>query len=118
MAGYLLAAHAMHTDPAPISSSHMFWIGLLIGLLVGLLAWDWLGWLGVLIALVALGAFHVVTNVHGHGIHISAGDLFWGLVFALGGLTGLYFGRQRGLRHLGEAEYRTRWGNVRRVSRF
>jgi hypothetical protein len=98
----------------------MFWIGLLIGLLVGLLAWDWLGWLGVLIALVGLGALHVVTKVHGHGhgIHVSAGNLFWAVVFILGCLTGLYFGRQRGLRHLGEAEYRTRWANVRNVSRF
>ena len=118
MGGYLHAVHAASATSPPVSSSHSFWLGVLIGLLVGLLAWDWLGWLGVLIALVALGAFHVVTHVHGHGIHISAGNLFWVFVFALGGVTGLYFGRQRGLRHLGEHEYRTRWTNVRNVSRF
>jgi hypothetical protein len=96
----------------------MFWIGLLIGLLVGLLAWDWLGWLGVLIAVVALGALHLVTKGHGHGIHVSAGSLFWVLVFVVGALTGLYFGRQRGLRHLGEHEYRTRSGYIRNISSF
>ncbi len=33
-------------------------------------------------------------------------------------VVGLYFGRIRGLRHLGEAEFRTRVTNVRRIGRF
>ena len=99
----------------------MFWMGLLIGLLIGLLAWDWLAWLGVIVALVMLGAFHVVskTNIHGvPGTHVSMGGLFWLLVLVVGAIGGVIYGRIRGLRHLGEAEFRTRMTNVKKVSRF
>jgi asparagine N-glycosylation enzyme membrane subunit Stt3 len=121
---FILAAQSRSPDPAPVLNGHMFWWGLLIGLLIGLLAWEWLGWLGVLVALIMLGAFHLVTtnhvvaNRHIHGVHVSIGNLFWLFIFVLGGLVGLYFGRRRGLRHLGESDFRTRWANVRNISPF
>jgi hypothetical protein len=40
------------------------------------------------------------------------------IVGAIALVIGPYFGRIRGLRHLGEAEFRTRWTNVRGVSRW
>jgi hypothetical protein len=42
----------------------------------------------------------------------------WLLVAAGGLVAGLFPGRLRTLRHLGEAEYRTRLTNIRRVNRF
>ncbi len=102
----------------------MFWMGLLIGLLIGLLAWDWLAWLGVIVAVVMLGALHLVSKTHIHGVHgvpavhVSMGGLFWLLVLVIGAIGGVIYGRIRGLRHLGEAEFRTRMTNVKKVSRF
>lgn len=99
----------------------MFWMGLLIGLLIGLLAWDWLAWLGVIVAVVMLGALHLVSKTHIHGVpgvHVSMGGLFWLLVLVIGAIGGVIYGRIRGLRHLGEAKFRTRMTNVKKVSRF
>src|SRR5260370_2829899 len=70
MGGFLLAiAHHQAAATAPSSGSHMFWMGLLIGLLIGLLAWDWLAWLGVILAVVLLGALHLVSKTHIHRVH-------------------------------------------------
>lgn len=89
---------------------------LLIGVLIGLFAPEWVAWIVVLVALIALGAFRVVTV--NHSSHIRTGDLIWIFIFALGGIVGLIYGRIRGLRHLGEAEFRTRRASVRRISRW
>ena len=42
----------------------------------------------------------------------------WLIVVAIAVVVGLYFGRMRGLRHLGESEFRARLTNIRRISRF
>jgi hypothetical protein len=41
-------------------------------------------------------------------------------IFLVGGgiLIGRLWGRRAGLRHLGEAEFRSRWGLVRKQSRW
>ena len=87
-------------------------------MLIGLFAPEWVAWLVALAALVALGAFHVVSVNHVGHVRVRAGNLFWLFIFAIGGIAGLIYGRIRGLRHLGEAEYRTRRTNIRRISRF
>lgn len=40
--------------------------------------------------------------------------VFGAVIFA----AGMHFGRRRGLRHLGEVEFRNRWANVRSHSRW
>jgi hypothetical protein len=93
-------------------SSHMFWIGVLFALTFAFIL---PAWLTGLLFVVALFASDVLTSLTHHA-HSSIGPyLIIGLIIFL---VGLYFGRIRGLRHLGEAEFRTRWRNVRGVSRW
>jgi hypothetical protein len=93
-------------------SSHMFWIGVLLALTF---AYILPAWLTGLLFVAALFASNVLTSVTHHA-HSSTGPyLIFGLIALV---VGLYFGRIRGLRHLGEAEFRTRWTNVRGVSRW
>ena len=42
----------------------------------------------------------------------------YALVFVIGVGVGRLRGRRAGLRHLGEAEFRTRWANVRNIRRW
>lgn len=50
----------------------------------------------------------------------SGGDTLipYALVFIIGLIVGRLWGRRTGLRHLGEAEFRTRWANVRNLHRW
>jgi hypothetical protein len=66
-----------------------------------------------------LGNMHeqlaVVIQHHPGG----AGDLLpYLVVLVIGVIAGRLWGRRAGLRHLGETEFRTRWGNVRRLRRW
>jgi hypothetical protein len=107
-----LAAVNQHSAAAaPLTGSHLLWIVLVV-LLIGLILPDWVGWILVAVVLVALGAPAHVP--HGGG----GGGLLWLLVAAAALVLGLHFGRIRGLRHLGESEFRTRRANIRRISRF
>jgi ABC-type Mn2+/Zn2+ transport system permease subunit len=92
-----------------LSTSHVFWYGILLGLLANLLP-PWLKAIAFVVALAASGLLFSLDKAHANG---SAPIL---LIVAIGVVVGLYFGRMRGLRQLGEAEYRTRWRNVRGVS--
>lgn len=40
------------------------------------------------------------------------------LILLLGVILGRWWGRRAGLRHLGEAEFRNRWANVKQIRRF
>jgi hypothetical protein len=55
-----------------------------------------------------------------HAAHKSNEDAFirYGLVLVIGIVIGRLTGRRAGLKHLGEAEFQTRWRNVRGVRRF
>ena len=49
----------------------------------------------------------------------GAGDLLpYLVVFVIGAIVGRLWGRRAGLKHLGEAEFRTRWANVQRLRRW
>ena len=63
----------------------------------------------------ALGVLGRLSHTSGGG---GASILVWLIVVAIAVVVGLYFGRIRGLRHLGEAEFRTRVTNIRRIGRF
>ncbi len=63
----------------------------------------------------ALLAATVQTHANSAG-----GGIDWSfvIVFVVGVVVGRLWGRRAALRHLGEAEFRTRWANVRRIRRF
>ncbi len=107
------AQHAASTAPLP--GTHSFWITLLIGLLIARIAPGWVFGILVVVALGALGVLGRLSHTSGGG---GASILVWLIVVAIAVVVGLYFGRIRGLRHLGEAEFRTRVTNDRRIGRF
>jgi hypothetical protein len=116
MGGFILTtAGAQAPASVPLTSSgHAFWYGIMI---VCVLGWV-LGELGrVALFIVALIASGLLPALFGHG-HFGSSDGLMLLLIAIGVLVGLYFGRSRGLRLLGESEFRTRWGNVLRISRW
>jgi hypothetical protein len=96
-----------------VSTAHMFWLGLLIGLAAVILP----GVFRVLMAIVAvfaLGWVHLVD----HHVSFSSRLLPWVLVALLGAVGGLVLGRIRALRQLGESDFQTRFGNVRGIRRW
>jgi hypothetical protein len=107
------AQHAAATAPLP--GTHSFWITLLIGLLIARIAAGWVFGILLVVALAALGVLGRLSHTSGGG---DASLLVWLIVVAIAVVVGLYFGRMRGLRHLGESEFRTRLTNIRRISRF
>jgi hypothetical protein len=110
---FFAAMHSQSAITAPSNSSHDFWLGLLIGLAVVPLR----GWIRLLMAIVAvfmLGWIHVV----GHHVSFSPGALRWVFVALLGLAVGLWWGRTRGLRQLGESDFRIRSTNVRGIARW
>jgi hypothetical protein len=50
----------------------------------------------------------------------GSGDtlILYALIFIVGVGTGRLWGRRAGLKHLGEAEFRNRWANVRGIRRW
>ncbi|HEV8278901.1 MAG TPA: hypothetical protein VGQ26_24840 [Streptosporangiaceae bacterium] len=110
---FFAALHSQSTITGSLNSSHNFWLGLLIGLAVVPLR----GWVRLLMAIVAvfmLGWVHAV----GHHVSFSPGGLRWVFVASVGLAVGLWWGRVRGLRQLGESDFRTRSANVRGIARW
>jgi hypothetical protein len=92
----------------------VFWYGVLLAcLIVWILPW----WAGVIFFVVALVASDVLQSTVGHG-HVSTSTIVMLILLAIGLVVGISLGRRRGLRLLGEAEFRTRWTNVLNVSRW
>jgi hypothetical protein len=93
-------------------SSHMFWIGVLFALTFAYILPAWLTGLLFVVALFASDVLPAVAH------HAPSSAVPYLLVGVLALVVGLYFGRLRGLRHLGEHEFRLRRGFVRGISRF
>jgi hypothetical protein len=91
---------------------HMFWVGVLFALAFAFILPAWLSGLLFVVALFASGVLSSIA----HHAHDSTMPYLVVGVIAL--VAGLYFGRLRGLRHLGEHEFRVRRGYIRGVSRF
>lgn len=109
--GFLAAAHQHSADPA----SHWVEIGLFIGLLASI-APGWLRLVAGLIDVILLGWWgHLV---HAGKVSVAGVSVPWLLIVIAAGILGLYFGRFRGLRHLGEHEFRTRSGYIKGVSKL
>jgi hypothetical protein len=118
MSNLFLLAAVPAARGASLSSSlpggHMFWVGLVVGLLVCTIPLIpfWLKMVALVVALGAVGAWHV-----SHG-HLSPAIAPYVLVIAITLAVGLHYGRVRGLRHLGEFELANRRAAVPGRSRF
>jgi len=122
MGGLILA---IASQQAPVvgsaGTSHAFWVGVLVALLVARFL---PAWAGIALLVIALFALHIVQSIidHAHSTSSSTSStvllLLLIAVGVLAPIVGLIAGRSRGLRQLGEAEFRTRLRNVRGVSRW
>jgi hypothetical protein len=96
-----------------VNSPHAFWYGVLVACLI---VWILPGVAGLIFFVVALVASELLSTVS-HG-HVSTSAVMMLILVAIGLVVGLYFGRIRGLRHLGESDFRTRLTNIRKISPF
>lgn len=112
MGGLVFAVAHQQPTAGSLTSSHVFWIGVLFALVFSYILPAWLTGILFIVALFASG---VLLSLSHHAHSASAPYIIVGLIALV---VGLYFGRIRGLRHLGEAELRTRWRNVKGVSRW
>lgn len=104
----MAASHARAAAPA----SHWIEIGLLAGILVSLVLPIWLRWIVAIADAVALGWLTTVMA------HANRGNATWIFIAVVCLGAGLYFGRARGLRHLGQYEFGVRHGYIKDISPF
>ena len=93
-------------------SSRMFWYGILLALGVAWILPGRIAGLLFVIALLATGLLHS-TGGHTHSVVVP-----YLIVAVIAVLVGLYFGRIRGLRQLGESDFRVRLRNAGGISRW
>jgi len=114
--GFALAsAHQQASVSGSLASSHAFWYGVLLALLI---AWILPGWAAGVLFVIALLASDLLQSLVGHTHSSSSSNMLLLIVVVIALLAGLYFGRIRGLRQLGESDFRTRLRNVRIISRW
>jgi hypothetical protein len=109
--GLLLAVAHQH-DPAQVSftTSYELWIGLFLGALAGGIFGRGIAIVVAVIALTGAGILPI-------GILTSSGNVPHLVIGVIALVAGLISGRVRGLRQLGESEFRARRTNIRRISR-
>jgi len=105
------AVHQLAPAPDP-ASSHELWVGLLIGALIGGIFARWIAFVVAGFAFIAAG-FLPSAGHYAHSVNVT-----YLIVGGIALAAGLYFGRVRGLKHLGEHEFRLRRGFIRGISRF
>lgn len=94
------------------TGTYWFAIGLLVGIVLSSFGPAWLRWTVFTADLVALG--WSVNILH----YTDTGTGRWVLIAVAFLLLGMFIGVINGLRHLGEAEFRGRLGNIRRIGRW
>jgi hypothetical protein len=111
--GLVIAAVQQHVPASgSLISNHGLWLGVLIGIGAAIIFPAWLTYLLAGLAFLLSGLLPAVRH------HAHAPSMTYLVIGVVALVAGLFFGRRRGLRQLGEAEYRTRFRNVRGVSRF
>jgi hypothetical protein len=98
--------------PGPLISTHMFWIGLLVGILA---VWIFPGWVSGILFFIALLVSGILSSFRNHAHSTEVPFIIVGIIALV---IGLYFGRIRGLRQLGESDFRTRFTNIRGIRRW
>jgi hypothetical protein len=97
---------------------NMFWTGVLLAMVASAFA---PGWVKGIIFVVALMLSGVLVRLQAHAPHHLHAVMSPWLIAVAGvgfGIFAWHYARVRGLAQLGTAELRTRWTNVRRVSRW
>jgi hypothetical protein len=102
-------AHPIGAASTPGTPTYWFAIGLLVGMAAAWWAPGWLTALVIVFDLVALGWSSVILHYTG----TAAGK--WVLIAAVFLVIGMFIGVINGLRHLGDAEFRTRRTSIRRI---
>lgn len=120
MGGFVLAAVGQQATVAGSAvSSRAFWYGVLLALLV---AWILPGWAAGVLFVIALLASDVLGSLIGRAGSSSSSSfspsLLYLIVAVIALAGGLMWGRRRGLRQLGESDYRTRLRSIRGISRW
>jgi hypothetical protein len=111
--GVVIAAVQQHVPASgSLISNHGLWLGVLMGIGAAIVFPAWLTYLLAGLAFLLSGLLPAVRH------HAHAPSMTYLAIGVVALVAGLFFGRRRGLRQLGEAEYRTRFRNVRGVSRF
>lgn len=112
----LLVATAHPRAAGFFAGSHLFWLGVLVGMGVAILiARTLINALVFVVALAGLGAFHLAR----HHAHLSLSGIGPWLVVALAAtVVGLLLGRGRTLTHLGAADFQARLANVKKISKW
>lgn len=98
----------------------MFWLGILAGMVVAAFAPGWMKAI-VFIAAVVFSGLLVRIPAHPQGIahlHLTVPPLVIVIGSLAFGAFAWHYARLRGLQHLGSAELRTRWANVRNISKW
>ncbi len=114
MGGFVLLAAVQHAPVSGSAGSHVFWYGVLLACLI---VWILPTWASALFFVVAVLASDLLHSTVGRA-HFSGSDLPALLLLGIAFVVGLSLGRLRGLRLLGEHEYRTRRGNILQISRW
>jgi len=94
------------------SSTHWFAIGLLVGFLVALVTPGFVRGIVIVCDLVALGWSSIILG------YTDSTRGRWVLLATAFLLIGMLWGVVRGLRHLGDAEFAGRLGNIRKLGRW
>ena len=108
----LAVARQQASASGSLISSHMSWYGVLLALGV---AWILPGRIAGLLFVIALLATGLPHCAGGHVHSVGVPSL---IVAVIPVLVGLHFGRIRGLRQLGESDFRVRLRNAGGISRW
>jgi hypothetical protein len=105
--------------------SNALWLGILVGLAIGVFAPEWAKIVVFLFALLfsdlVQTVLHRVHSAHGTSVrsaHFAVPPELIGAAGLVLGLWAWHYARKRGLQHLGRAELRSRWTAVRGISRW
>jgi hypothetical protein len=106
--------------------SNALWLGIVVGVLVGTFAPEWVRILVFVIAGLlsdlAYQASKGIHNIHNirsiHNVHSALPSWLIVIAAVVFALWAWHYARRRGLQHLGRAELNTRWTAVRGISRW
>jgi hypothetical protein len=97
------------------------WVGVLVGVFVGAFAYEWVKLATVIVAFIFSGLFMRLERLRGQRfshLHFMLPPSAIAIVAVLIALFSWHYARKRGLQHLGQHELRTRWNNVRGISKW
>ncbi len=109
MGGFaLVAVHQQAPAARSLIDSRLFWFGVLLALVLTFL-FRWAAGILLLLALLASGLLRSFAGA----LHAHSFRAIFLVIALIGFAVSLFFGQRRGLRLLGDAEYKTRFNNIK-----